>query len=60
MTTFCLRPILWLALALFLGGCATARRDSRAEVQPRHTIEEFRDQRFAEVADPWERFNLRM
>jgi len=48
-------PILTLLLAL--SGCATAVVNPEAEVPPMHSISEFRDQRFAEVADPWERFN---
>jgi phospholipid-binding lipoprotein MlaA len=31
-----------------------------AEIRPRHTLAEFGDQPFAEVYDPWERFNRRM
>jgi phospholipid-binding lipoprotein MlaA len=49
-----------LLLALFLTGCATTMVNSEAEVPARHSISEFRDQRFAEVADPWEGFNRNM
>jgi phospholipid-binding lipoprotein MlaA len=47
-------------LSFSLAGCASARLNSQAEVQPRHTISEFRDQRFADVYDPWEGFNRSM
>lgn len=49
-----------LLLSLFLAGCAATGVSTLVEVQPRHTISEFRDQRFAEVADPWEGFNRNM
>jgi len=49
-----------LMLSLNLAGCATFSADSRDEVPARHSISEFRDQRFAEVADPWEGFNRSM
>jgi phospholipid-binding lipoprotein MlaA len=49
-----------LMLLLTLAGCAATRGNSQAEVAPRHTISEFRDQPFAEVRDPWERFNRSM
>ncbi len=49
-----------VALALLLGGCATTGLNGQAEVPPMHSIEEFRGQRFAEVADPWEGFNRSM
>ncbi|QXE92464.1 VacJ family lipoprotein [Geomonas subterranea] len=48
-----------LSLALPLAGCATGVK-SQLEVRPWHSINEFRDQRFADVADPWEGFNLGM
>lgn len=54
------RTLLAVALMLSLAGCATTRPDSRDEIPARHTIHEFRDQRFAEVADPWEEFNRNM
>lgn len=41
-------------------GCASTGANRATELQPRHTIEEFRDQPFAVVADPWEGFNRRM
>jgi phospholipid-binding lipoprotein MlaA len=47
-------------LSLYITGCAEVRVNSQAEVPARHTIAEFTDQRFADVADPWERFNRRM
>ena len=49
-----------LMLALALAGCASTGMNSQAEVRPWHSINEFRDQRFAEVADPWEGFNQHM
>lgn len=44
-------------LGLTLCGCAATKADTRAELQPRHSIREFSDQPFAVVADPWEGFN---
>jgi phospholipid-binding lipoprotein MlaA len=55
----CLKIII-LMLTLSLAGCATSRVNTEAEVPARHSISEFNDQRFAEVADPWEGFNLGM
>lgn len=52
--------ILALMLSLSLAGCATTRVNTQAEVPARHSISEFRDQRFAEVSDPWEGFNRSM
>ena len=52
--------IVSLILMLSVAGCAATRVNSQNEVAPRHTINEFRDQRFAEVADPWEAFNQNM
>lgn len=49
-----------LMLTLLLAGCAATGANTLVEVQPRHTISEFSDQRFAEVADPWEGFNRSM
>lgn len=49
-----------MMLALTLAGCAATRDNILAEVPPQHSINEFRDQRFAEVADPWEGFNRSM
>ena len=49
-----------LMLTLLLAGCAATGANTLVEVQPRHTISEFNDQRFAEVADPWEGFNRSM
>ncbi|MFZ2950708.1 MAG: VacJ family lipoprotein [Desulfuromonadaceae bacterium] len=54
------KAILHLMLALTLTGCAMTRENTLDEVPPMHTINEFRDQRFAEVADPWEGFNRSM
>ncbi|MBT1072393.1 MlaA family lipoprotein [Pelotalea chapellei] len=47
----------FLSLALLSGGCAITTSATLSEVPPMHTIEEFKDQRFAEVYDPWEGFN---
>jgi phospholipid-binding lipoprotein MlaA len=52
--------ILALMLSLSLAGCAATRVNTQAEEPPRHSISEFRDQRFAEVTDPWEGFNRSM
>jgi len=49
-----------LLLSVSLAGCASTTINSQAEVRPWHSINEFRDQRFADVADPWEGFNRRM
>jgi phospholipid-binding lipoprotein MlaA len=49
-----------LLLSLSLAGCATTGVTTLAEEPPMHSINEFRDQRFAEVADPWEGFNRNM
>ena len=49
-----------LMLALSLAGCAATGANGRTEVRPWHSINEFRDQRFADVADPWEGFNRHM
>ncbi len=49
-----------LMLPLVLAGCAATMENTRAEVPARHSISEFRDQSFAEVSDPWERFNRNM
>ncbi|HLO27454.1 MAG TPA: VacJ family lipoprotein [Geobacteraceae bacterium] len=46
-----------LMLSLSLAGCAATTMNTQAEVPPMHSINEVRDQRFAEVADPWEGFN---
>lgn len=47
-------------VALALGGCATTNSSTLAEVPAMHSIAEFRDQRFADVSDPWEGFNRNM
>jgi phospholipid-binding lipoprotein MlaA len=52
--------ILALMLSLSLAGCAATRVNTQAEVPPMHSISEVRDQRFADVADPWEGFNRSM
>lgn len=54
------RYFLILLLTLCLAGCAATGSKTLVEIQPMHTISEFRDQRFAEVADPWEGFNRSM
>lgn len=54
------RILFALLLSLSLAGCAVNRTALPAEVPPRHTISEFRDQPFAVVADPWEGFNRSM
>ena len=45
------------ALLTITAGCAATNANLNQEVAPRHTIAEFKDQRFAEVDDPWEGFN---
>ena len=54
------RTILALMLSLSFAGCATTGVNTQAEVPPMHSIDKVRDQRFADVADPWEGFNRRM
>jgi len=54
------RIVTALTLMLTLAGCAATRAHTQAEVRPWHSINEFRDQRYAEVADPWEGFNRGM
>lgn len=49
-----------MMLTLTLAGCAGTGVNTLAEVPPRHSINEFRDQRFADVSDPWEGFNRSM
>lgn len=49
-----------LMMSLYLTGCAATRANTPAEVPARHSISEFRDQNFADVADPWEGFNRNM
>lgn len=49
-----------LMLLISLGGCAANSVNTPAEVPARHSISEFKDQNFAEVADPWEGFNRNM
>jgi phospholipid-binding lipoprotein MlaA len=49
-----------LLLATCLAGCAASKAALPPEEPPMHSITEFTDRRFAEVADPWERFNRNM
>jgi phospholipid-binding lipoprotein MlaA len=49
-----------LILSLTLCGCAASMVNSQDEVPARHSISEFRDQRFADIADPWEGLNRNM
>ena len=49
-----------LIIVLLSTGCAANRSNLPPEVPPMHSISEFNDQRFAEVADPWEGFNRSM
>ena len=51
------RIIVLMMLAICLSGCAAANVNTLAEVPPMHSISEFRDQRFAEVEDPFEDVN---
>ena len=51
------RMVVALLLTFSLTGCAANLVNGQAEVRPWHSINEFRDQRFAEVKDPWEGFN---
>lgn len=52
--------VCFLMLLLLCGGCAVTTTNLAPEIPPMHTIEEFKDQRFAEVYDPWEKFNRSM
>ena len=54
------RAIITMMLTLYIAGCATTSVNNQAEVPPMHSISEFKDQRFAEVADPCEGFNRSM
>jgi phospholipid-binding lipoprotein MlaA len=47
-------------LVTSLTGCAATNSNTLAEVPAMHSIAEFKDQRFAEVSDPWEGFNRNM
>ena len=49
-----------MTMTFFMSGCAATIQNTSAEVPARHNISEFNDQRFAEVADPWEGFNRSM
>lgn len=52
--------IIFMLLAFSLAGCATMKGNIPVEVPARHSMAEFRDQRFADVSDPWEGFNRNM
>jgi phospholipid-binding lipoprotein MlaA len=43
-----------------LSGCAATSVNSKAEVPAKYSVSDFKDQRFADVADPWESFNRSM
>lgn len=49
-----------MMLVLNLTGCAVNSGNIQTEEPAMHSIEEFRDQNFAEVEDPWEVFNRSM
>lgn len=49
-----------LCMTVALNGCAAIGTRQPAEVPAMHSIEEFRDQRFADIYDPWEGFNRNM
>lgn len=49
-----------LITTLLLGGCATGSVRPADEVAPLHSMAEFKDMRFAEVADPLEGLNRNM
>lgn len=53
-------PGLILISVLLLAGCAANRASVSEDIPPMHSINEFKDQRFAEVYDPWEGFNRSM
>lgn len=55
-----LRALQQITVLLLLGGCASGGVTTLAEVPAMHTLSEFTDERFAEVADPWEGFNRSM
>jgi phospholipid-binding lipoprotein MlaA len=48
------------ALCVVMTGCAATNANLLPESPPKHNISEFQDQRFAEVRDPIEGFNLDM
>ena len=55
------RWILLSALVLTISGCAVHRAPLPGEVQPMHTVQEFRDDEIvSRTADPWESFNRSM
>ena len=60
MRSLAWRMAIALLLTISLSGCAANLVNNQAEVRPWHSINEFRDQRFAEVSDPWEGFNQNM
>ena len=49
-----------LLMLSLTAACAATVVNTQAEVPARHSMSEFKDQRFAEIADPWEEFNLSM
>lgn len=49
-----------MMIVLLSTGCAANRINLPEEIPPMHSINEFKDQRFAEVYDPWEGFNRGM
>ena len=55
-----IRPLGAALLLLVALGCAGPRVKPQPEIPPMHSIAEFKDQDFAYVADPWEKFNLNM
>ena len=52
--------IITLMLLGTLSACATTTVNGLAEVPAKYSLSDFKDQRFAEVADPWESFNRSM
>jgi len=61
MTSIYLRKSLVIFFTILsLAGCATTNSSTLAEVPAMHSIAELKDQRFADVSDPWEGFNRNM
>ena len=54
------RAVFPALLLLISAGCAAGNAGLVKEIPPRHGIAEYQDQRFAEVADPWEGANLEL
>jgi phospholipid-binding lipoprotein MlaA len=54
------RAVFCAVLLALSAGCVHDAGRNAAEIRPRHTLAEFNDQPFADVYDPWERFNRRM